>query len=130
MSKLAYDLPVISIDNSTQDQSAARGRFVQTSGALITHASNQVPLGVLVDGGVASARSAIAPCGSGALVKVKLHSTPGTVAVGTYLCLHSDGSVLADAGTGARVRVARALEAGAASELITAVLLDPTVFAS
>jgi hypothetical protein len=59
------------------------------------------------------------------VVKVKLHSTAGTVVPGTFLCLHTDGTVLADAGSGARVQVARAVETGVNSQLLDAILINP-----
>lgn len=127
MSKLVYDYSIISVNNGSEDQSGARGRFVQTSGALVTAATGQVPLGVLTDGGVANARSAVCVSGSGHIAKVRLSATPGTVNVGTFLTLTANGTVAADAGTGARVQVARALESGAANELIDAVILPTAV---
>jgi hypothetical protein len=101
------------------------GKFVESaSGAdTISNAATDIPLGVITEGLVT--RSSMALPSFGGVVKVKLHSTPGTVVRGTYLCLHTDGSVLADPGSGGRVRVARALQAGAASELIDAYLMEP-----
>ena len=110
---------------STADLSTKEGYFLQPDGTLPT-AATDVPLGVIVDGRDKSADVAVPP-GAPGIFHVKLSGTPGTVNRGTYLVLHTDGSAKADGGTGARVRVARALESGAADELISAVLLAPQV---
>jgi hypothetical protein len=101
------------------------GKFVEsaTGADTISNAATDIPLGVITEG--LKARSSIAVPAYGGVVKVKLHSTPGAVVRGSYLCLHTDGTVLLDPGTGNRVRVARALQAGAASELIDAYLMEP-----
>lgn len=127
MSKLVYDLSVISVANGSEDQSGARGRFVQASGALVTAATGQIPLGVITDGGVANARSAVCVSGSGHIAKVRLSATPGSVVAGSFLVLTANGTLALDPGTGARVQVARALEAGAANELIDAIILPTAV---
>jgi hypothetical protein len=108
------------------DFTGADGKFVESAAGAdtISNAATDIPLGVITEG-LPSGSSIATPAFAGT-VKVKLHSVPGTVVRGTYLVLHTDGTVKADPGTGARVRVARALEAGAASELIEAYLLEPT----
>ncbi|MCS6245385.1 MAG: hypothetical protein H2172_16255 [Opitutus sp.] len=131
MSKLVFDVPILSISNGAQDQSLSRGFFVQASGQLVSAATGQLPLGVILDGGVANVgRSAVLLSGSGKIAKVKLNSVPGSIVVGSFLTLRADGTVGLDQGTGtARVQVARALEAGAANELIDAILLDTVALA-
>lgn len=128
MSKLAFDGAVVPFA-PTADQSASRGFFVEASSGsvAICNAATDIPLGVIVDGAPATTgRSAIAISESGAIAIVKVTGTaPGTIVVGTYLTLKADGTVQADAGSGARMQVARALEAGAANELIAAVLFKP-----
>lgn len=101
------------------------GKFVEsaTGADTISNAATDIPLGVIVEG--LATRSSLALPNFGGVVKVKLHSSPGSVVRGSYLCLHTNGSVLLDPGTGGRVRVARALQAGAASELIDAYLIEP-----
>jgi hypothetical protein len=127
-SKLAFDNGVIPLA-PTADQSALRGYFVENSSgsAAVCNAATDIPLGCIVDGATSTAgRSAIAICGSGVIAMVKVTGTsPGTITLGTYLTVKNDGTVQADAGSGGRVRVARAVEAGAAGELIAAVLIDP-----
>ena len=128
MSKLAFEGAIVPFA-PTADQSASRGYFVEASSGsvAICNAATDIPLGVIVDGGSStSAKSSIAISGAGAVAIVKVTGTsPGTINVGTYLTLKSDGTVQADAGSGARVQVARALESAAAGELIAAVLINP-----
>jgi len=109
------------------DHSDKRGYFVVNSSgnAALSSAATDVPLGAIVDGSPVSGKDAVAISGTGAIVKVKCHSTAGTIVAGTYLILHTDGTVKADTGSGNRVQVARALEAGADSALIDAVLINP-----
>ena len=109
------------------DHTDKRGYFVVNSSgsAALSSAATDVPIGVIVDGSPVSGKDSVAMSGTGAIVKVKCHSTVGTVVAGTYLVLHTDGTVKADPATGSRVQVARALEAGANSALIDAVLIDP-----
>lgn len=130
MSKLAQDHGVIAL-TPTADQTNSRGYFVEASSgsAAIVNAATDIPIGVIVDGQTTSGKSSIAVA-PGLIVKVKVGSTPGTINLGTYLTVKNDGTVIADAGSGARVQVARALESGVATELIDAVLINPVSFAS
>lgn len=108
------------------DWTGKDGYFVESaSGAdSICNAATDIPLGVITEGLPAS--SSIATPAFGGVVKVKVTGTsPGTIVRGSYLTVKSDGTVQLDAGTGSRVRVARALEAGAANELIDAYLIEP-----
>lgn len=126
MSKLAYDNGVIAL-TPTADQRNYRGYFVEASSgsAAIVNSAADLPLGVIVDGGDTTGKSSIA-IAPGPIAMVKVTGTsPGTINLGTYLTVKNDGTVQADAGTGSRVQVARALESGAANELIAAVLIPP-----
>jgi hypothetical protein len=111
----------------TADHTDKRGfAVVNSSGnAALSASATDIPLGVIVDGQPTTGKSSVAINGTGAIVKVKLHSTAGTINPGTYLVLHTDGTGKADPGTGNRVQYARALEAGANSALIDAVLINP-----
>lgn len=132
MSKLALDSGVIAL-TPTADHTSSRGYFVEASSgsAAIVNAATDLPLGVIVDGQPTTGKSSIALSGSGHVAKVKVTGTsPGTIALGTYLTVKNDGTVQADAGSGARVQVARALESGAANELIDALLINPVSIAS
>lgn len=115
------------------DLSGKDGYFVETASGTdsIVNAVTDTPLGVIVEGSAAANSSTIATPNYGGVVKVKVTDTsPGTINRGTYLTVKTDGTVQADAGSGARCRVARALEAGAAGELIDAYLIEPINYAS
>lgn len=108
-----------------QDHTGMEGYFVVFSNgnaSLSTSATDEV-IGVIVDGDITTAKSSVAVNGAfSGIVKVKLQSS---VNQGDYLVLFTDGSVKTDPGTGARRRVARALESGNAAELINAALMPP-----
>ena len=130
MSKLLLDQGVIAL-TPTADQTLLRGYFVEASSgsAAICNAATDLPIGVIVDGGLTTGKSSIA-VSPGLVVPVKVTATsPGTVVLGTYLTLKNDGTVQADAGSGDRVQVARALESAAAGEIISAVLINPVAIA-
>lgn len=113
------------------DQTDKEGFFVEVSSgnASICNAATDVPLGVIVQGAGSGELSSIAvPGGLPGTVAVKLAGTIS--AIGTLLQLTATGEVIADAGTGARVLVARALETGVDDEKIEAVLFNPVVYAS
>lgn len=109
------------------DHREKRGFFVLSNGALPSNATD-IPIGIIVQGENTNGIDTVATPAFGGTVKVKLSATPGTVSIGTYLVLDGTtlGAVKADPGTGARVRVARALESGTANELIEAYLVEPT----
>lgn len=133
MSKLLLATAIIPVVPAA-DQSDKRGYFVEASGttAAVCNAATDNPIGVIVEGAPTTGRSSIA-VGAGLPVKVKVGGTPGTIGFGTYLQLKNDGTVIADAATGARVIVARSIDTGAtpvATELIDAVLITPIVYSS
>lgn len=126
MSNLALEYGLIAL-TPTADHSAKRGYAVKassTSAALVDDVTD-VPFGVIVEGNDTDGKDSIAICGSGLPVKVKLDATPGSVVLGSYLTPTATGTWVLDAGSGDRVQAARALEAGAAGELIMAILLNP-----
>lgn len=113
------------------DQTGKEGFFVEPNGTgvSVVNAATDIPLGVILEGRPTTGKSAIGlnDGGLAGTVKVKLSANPGAVVLGSYLVL--DGATLGtaklDPGAGGRTRVARALEAGAANELIEAVLISP-----
>lgn len=114
----------------TADFTGLDGYFVETASGVdsIVNAVTDIPLGVVLEGLVKN--STLATQNFHGVVKVKVTPTaPGTIVRGTYLTVKTDGTVQADAGSGARTRVARALEAGAAGELIDAYLMEPAALA-
>lgn len=113
------------------DQTGKEGYFVEVSSgeAAVVNAATDVPLGVILYGEDTDGQSAIGiPGALAGTVRVKLGGA--VTAIGTKLQLEADGTVIADAGSGARVLVAKALETGAEDELIEAALIEPEVFAS
>lgn len=110
------------------DHTGLEGYFIELDSgeAAVCNSAADIPFGIILTGGPSS--DAVATCAGGfaGTVKVKVTGTsPGTIVAGTMLTLKADGTVQADAGSGARVQVAQALEAGAAGELIEAVLIKP-----
>lgn len=118
-------LPFISAADLTDKE----GFFVEISAGKISiaNAATDVPLGVIAKGTTAGGHNAVAMAGQ--ITRVKCNSTAGTIVEGTYLTLASDGTVVADPGTGARVQVARAVEPGANNALIEALVINPVVIA-
>lgn len=96
----------------TADHSEKLGYFVKASSgnAALVSATTDTVLGVIVDGATTSNKDTVQLLGDPTEVLVRLGSTPGTIAKGSYLQLESDGTVILDAGSGARQIVARALE--------------------
>lgn len=111
------------------DHSEKEGYFVETSSgsAEVVNAATDLPTGVIVDGEVAAGKDSVALMNFAGTVHVKLS---GTVAALAKLQLAADGTVITDAGTGARVVVAQALEAGVSGDKIEAALYGPVVYAS
>lgn len=133
MSKLAKDGSVAAYPGAA-DYTNNRGFFVRFDGtgervALIATPASQRPLGVIVDGQPTSGQNSVALCGSGLIAKVKCAASAGTINPGTLLQLDGTtlGAVSADAGTGGRVIVGKALEAGANNALIDAILFTEYV---
>lgn len=117
---------VVSIASSA-DLSGKEGYHtrIASSKVELSNSATALPFGVIVSGEKTDGQNSVATFGEGGTVKVKLGSSPGTVAVGTYLVLKNDGTFKADTGSGGRVLCAMALEAGAADELIEASLIGP-----
>lgn len=131
---ISYTTPVVPV-TAGADLTGHEGKFVKVhtgnTSVVLSAAATDIPLGVIETEAPSGGAAGIALCdGSGLVVPVKLAASPGTVVMGTYLCLSTDGTVVADPGSGNRVRVARALEAGSADELINAVLITPVAIAA
>jgi hypothetical protein len=129
MNSIARENAVITLAPST-DHTGKEGYLVDvdaTEKASLIDATADLPFGVILEGATTSGKSAIAVAAGGfkGTVRLKLGTTPGTVKAGVLLQTNNDGTVRADAGTGARVLTAQALESGAAGELIEAVLFKP-----
>jgi hypothetical protein len=113
----------------TADHTGYEGYFILATGALVSSATATLPLGVILEGQPTTGKDSVGLHNFAGTVKVKLGATPGSVIAGSSLVLQADGSCKLDPGTGGRIRVARALEAGVAQELIEAVLVDPAILA-
>lgn len=111
----------------TADHSLLEGYFVENSAgsAAIVNAATDIPLGVILDGEETSGKDSIAIAGGFAgTCYVK---TSGVIAFGALLQLAADGTVITDAGTGARVIVGRKVDQGSSvsGDLIEAVIFLP-----
>jgi len=125
---IARQLPIIAL-TPTADHTGLEGSFILATGAIVTSATATLPLGVILEGFTTSQKDSVALPNLSATVKVKLSATPGSVVFGSYLVLDGTtlGTVKLDPATGARIQVARALEAGVAGELIEAYLVEPAI---
>jgi len=103
------------------------GYFVkQSSGTvIIVAAATDRPAGCVQAGAASGSEISLALPGS--TVPVKLN---GTVSKHQEIQVESDGSVIANAGSGARVVVGQMMEGGVAGDLKRAKLYDPQSFAS
>jgi len=113
------------------DHTGLEGYFIDIDGgeSSLSDTVTVAPFGVILEGGKTNGKDSIATPGFGGTVKVKVTGTaPGAIVLGSGLKLAAeDGTVKLDGGTGGGVRVAIALEAGAANELIEARLVEPQV---
>jgi hypothetical protein len=110
------------------DHTGLDGYFILPTGGLVASATAALPLGVITEGDTTTGKNSVALPNFGGTVKVKVTATsPGTIVAGSYLTVKADGTVHLDSGSGARIQVARALEAGAAGELIEAYLVHPAI---
>lgn len=112
----------------TADHTGKDGYFVLATGALVSSATATLPLGVITEGFDTTGKDSVALPNFAGTVKVKVTtSSPGSIVAGSFLTVKADGTVQLDAGTGSRIQVARAIEAGAAGELIEAYLVHPAL---
>lgn len=108
----------------------AVGLWVTNAGALQTSTTAR-PYGVVERSDDPEGYSTVVLPGYDGVIQLKLNASAGTVVAGTLLKLDANGTVEADTGTGARVVVAEAMEAGANGQLINCRLLStPLVYAS
>lgn len=109
-----------------EDQRGKEGYAVKVSSgkaALVT-GDTDTPIGVILDGENTDGQSSVAIADAlPGTIRVKLNSSPGTVTIGTYLTIASDGTFKAAVSN--KTQCARALESGSANELIEAVLHRP-----
>lgn len=117
------------------DYKAKAGYLVNLAGetATISTSATAPAKGVIVDGnettaGYATEKVSVAILGGepGAVYM----RAGGAITKGDLVIQHSDGTVLTDSGSGARVGVGIALEDGVAGENIAVVAITPRIYAS
>lgn len=97
--------------------------YTMTGGTATIGASATVHhKGICISGAASPTKATFALAGCEQPVYLKIS---GTVTEGDYLQQHTDGSYVVDAGSGARVVGAIALEAGVSGDLIRAALITP-----
>lgn len=117
------------------DYSAKKGYLVDIAGDTATAStSGTVPAkGVILEGNETTAGYATEKVSVGILgaclgtVQMRLG---GAVTKGAQVTQHTDGTVITDAGSGARVGVGIALETGVAGENIEVAPITPRIYAS
>ena len=129
MNTIAKDNAIITLTPAA-DQTGKEGYLVEVDAnekASVIDSISDLPFGVILEGAPTTGKSSIAVAAGGfhGTVRLKLDAAPGTVKTGTWLQSTATGTVKADAGAGSRVLIAQALEAGAANELIEAILFKP-----
>ena len=111
------------------DHRTKEGYFVNLDGsgnAAVSSSATTKPFGLILQSENTDGVDSVAVCGGNVGVcKVK---ASGTIAKGAYVQLHTDGSVVTDAGSGARVLVGIALEAAVSGDLIDVVPITPVVY--
>lgn len=132
MNGIVKEKAIFSLTPAT-DYSAKLGYLVSVSAGtatIISHATTTHAFGVILDGGAdANSQISVGSLAAGAslgTVRGKLHSTlGGTVVQGTNLIQTASGTFDYDPGSGARVQVGQAMEAGVADEIIEIALFKP-----
>ena len=111
----------------TADHTGLEGYAVKNSSgsAALCAGVTDVPIGVILEGRTTAGKDSVALTGFSGSVKVKLHSSPGTVNAFTKLEVSATGAAKAASGDSGTIVFAQALESGSASELIEARLLEP-----
>ncbi|MDB6131997.1 MAG: hypothetical protein JWM59_240 [Verrucomicrobiales bacterium] len=109
---------------------APEGILVDAAGVAVASAS-ALPYGAVIRSDDPDGLSTVALPGYDGIIELKCHTAAGAITKGTLLVSHGNGTVKADPGTGARVIVGRAVEVGANSALLKAILFSaPILYAS
>lgn len=117
------------------DYTAKKGYLVDlASGTATISTSATTPAkGVILEGNDTAAGYATEKVSVGILGALK-GTVPmrcgGTITAGAQVCQHTDGTVITDAGTGARTAVGIALESGVSGENIEVAPITPRIYAS
>ena len=130
----ARENAVIKVDVATTNAFAAlEGYFFKLDGsnkAIPIAAVTDVPRGLCLLNREDGTEISAAIPGGGGLAPVRVKLGANVTDLRKDLQLRADGSAGPDAGTGARVLVARPLETGNTDELIEAVLIYPVSYAT
>jgi hypothetical protein len=112
------------------DHRTKEGYFVDLSGgeAVLSSSATTRPFGLILEGENTDGVDSIAVCGGNAgPARVK---ASGTIAQGAYVQLHTNGSVVTDATSGARVLVGIALESAVSGDLFECQLITPIYYSA
>ena len=120
---------VFPYNDASTDFSAKNGLLCGASAGVITVSSSATTKAMFVclDGMPVNRDSAFGVLGQ--IPPVRLMAG-GTIAKGDIVCQNSDGTVITDAGSGARVTVGVALEAATIGQYIVVATWPPTYYAS
>lgn len=117
------------------DYSAKAGYLVDLASetATISTSATTPAKGVIVEGnettaGYASEKVAVAILG--AVAGSLYMRAGGAITKGDQVCQNTDGTIITDAGTGARTAVGIALETGVSGENISVAPITPRIYAS
>lgn len=98
---------------STSATTPAKGVILDTHETAAGYATEKISVGIL-----------------GAVKGTVPMRCGGTITKGTLVCQHTDGTIITDAGSGARTAVGIALESGVAGENIEVAPITPRIYAS
>ena len=134
MSKQYRDNAVIALTPAA-DYSTKKGYLVDiaSSTATVSSSASTVVKGVILEGNDTTAGYATETVSVGilgALAGTVPMRLGGSVTKGAFVQQHTDGTVITDATTGARVIVGVALETGTAGENIEVAPITPRVYAA
>ena len=107
------------------DQSAKRGYLVTVSEdtATLSASASTMADGIILEGADTDGESIVGMLSG--LRSPVMGKLGGSVTKGDLLAQHTDGTMITDAGSGARVLVAQAMETGVAGDLIEIVCFKP-----
>lgn len=111
---------VITNDATHEDKEGYAVLYASGEMTLVSSDTALTPFGVIQAGALADGDDTIVPVYGGAICKIKLAASPGTVTAGVHVGTHTDGSFKATASS--KNAMAVALETGTADELIDAIL--------
>lgn len=130
MSKLTRENAILPFPTDPEFSESLYARIVGLEAGVLVGldpASSAIQLGACIHQGAPGEPASVAIMNGGLAGTVKLELN-GPATVGEYLILGAEGVVTADPGSGDRILVGQALEAGVAGELIEAVIFKAIEF--